>query len=229
MQSNQLHNGLQINDIIWHVKCIENKRDNINEAVQVLKDGGVIAHPADTCYGLAGDLMNEDALKKLQQIKGRNYNNPMSIMLPAYLKPKLSQYAVLNEFAETVCEKLLPGPVTIVLPKGPQIPDYYFPEISTVGVRIPYDSKLNDLLIKFRGPLITTSANLSDQPTCCSYQEVLDTFEGKEYQPDLFLAGEIQGFCMPSTVISLEDDKVKILRLGPLEKEQLEAILGISI
>lgn len=211
------------------MKCIKNSGTNIQKAASVLAKGGVIAHPADTCYGLAGDLMNKGALEKLQSIKGRDSGKPMSIMLPAYMKPKLAEYAVLSEFAEIVCEKLFPGPVTIVLPKGPKIPDYFFPEMPTVGIRIPYDAKANDLLMKFRGPLITTSANLSDQPVCCNCRDVLAIFEGREQQPDLFLDGEIRGSCLPSTVISVNNKKVTILRKGPLEKEQLEAILGISI
>ena len=211
------------------MKCIYNNTENINEAVRVIKSGGIVAHPADTCYGLTSDLMNETAMRQLQQIKGRDAGKPMSIMFPAYLKPKLYEYAVLNEFSEMVCEKLLPGPVTIVLPKGPKIPDYFFPELMTVGLRIPYDSSLNDLLVKFRGPLITTSANLSDQPVCCTCQDVINVFEDEERQPDLLLDGEIHSACLPSTVIGLEDDKVTILREGPLEKEQLEAILGINI
>lgn len=211
------------------MKCIENNAESFQEAVKALKAGDIIAHPADTCFGLAADLMNQNALEKLQQIKGRDASKPMSIMLPAYMKSKLRDYAELNDFAETVCEKLFPGPVTIVLPKGPKIPDYYFPELSTVGVRIPYDSLTNDLLTKFHGPLITTSANLSDRPVCCRRQDVMIAFEEKKYQPDLILEGEIRGLCMPSTVISLKDNKVSILRQGPLEKEQLEAILGINI
>lgn len=211
------------------MKCLENNAENIKEAVKVLKAGGIIAHPADTCYGLAGDLMSESALKKLQQIKGRNTKNPMSIMLPPYMKAELVAFAVLNDFSEMICEKLLPGPVTIVLPKGPRIPDYFFPEIKTVGIRITYDNMTNNLLTKFHGPLITTSANLSGEPLCCNCQSVVAAFEQKKYQPDLFLKGELNSDCMPSTVISLEGDKVAILRRGPLEKEQLEAILGIDI
>ncbi len=211
------------------MKCIENNLENIKKAASVLQAGGIIAHPADTCFGLAGDLMNKSVLERLQLIKGRDEKKPMSIMLPAYMKPKISDYGIQNEFAEMVCEKLLPGLVTIVLPKGPKIPDYFFPEISTIGIRIPYDAETNDILTKFRGPIITTSANLAGQPVCSSCLDALAVFEGEKYKPDLFLEGEIHGSCLPSTVISLEDDKVTILRKGPLEKEQLEAILGTSI
>jgi len=207
------------------MKCLKNNPENIEKVVQTLREGGIVAHPADTCYGLAGDLMKEEALKKLQLIKGRDAKKPMSIMLAAYMKPELQGFADLNEFAEMACEKLFPGPVTIVLPKGPRIPDYFFPELETVGVRIPYDFKTNDLLMKFKGPIITTSANLSDQPVCCTCEDVIRAFEESEHKPVFLLDGEIQGPCLPSTVISLENDEVRILREGPMQKEQLEGLL----
>ena len=211
------------------MECIKDNEENISKAVQVLRDGGIIAHPADTCYGLAGDLMNENILKKLQRIKGRDAKKPMSIMLPPYMKVELEEYASLNDFSEMVCEKLLPGPVTIILPKGPRIPDFYFPDIDTVGIRILYESLTNDLLTRFHGPLITTSANPSSQPVSFSCEEALIAFSDSEYQPDLFLSNENQRGCLPSTVISLKDDKITILREGPLKTGQIEAILGIKM
>ncbi|MFH0837823.1 MAG: L-threonylcarbamoyladenylate synthase [Patescibacteria group bacterium] len=211
------------------MKCLENNAENIKEAIKVLKAGGVIAHPADTCYGLAGDLMNEQALKKLQQIKGRDAKKPMSIMLPAHMKAALRRFVRLTVFAEKICEKLLPGPVTIVLPKGPEIPDYFFPEMPTIGIRIPYDAKTNYLLMAFKGPIITTSANLSDKPVCCNCEDVIGVFRNKAQKPDLLLDGDLHGVCLPSTVISLEGKKVRILREGPLNKVELSAVLGTDV
>ncbi len=202
---------------------------DMKEAVQLLKEGGVLAHPADTCYGLAADLMNEKALKKLQGIKGRDRNKPMSIMIPAFLKPKIEDYVVCDDFMTFVCEELLPGPVTIVLPKGPKIPDYFFPDEPNIGFRIPYDILTDTLLTKFQGPLITTSANLSDQPVCCSYEDVVKAFEENPVKPDLIFQGVIKNHCLPSTVILPKDKKVIILREGPIDKKKLEALLGVEV
>ena len=211
------------------MKCLDNTTENLAEAVHILKNGGVIAHPADTCFGLAADLMNPESLKRLQEIKGRDKGKPMSIMFPSYMKPLLGEYVQCNDFAHFVCDKLLPGPVTIVLPKGHKVPDYFFPEVDTVGIRIPYDPPTDKLLLKFQGPIITTSANLSNEPACSNCEEVFKIFENSEYQPDLILRGPIKGVCMPSTVIKLEYDKVQILRKGPIGKEQLESLLGMDV
>ena len=70
------------------MKCVPYTKETLKQAIQILKDGGVIAHPADTCFGLAADLKNPDALKHLQEIKGRDMGKPMSIMLPAFMKPE---------------------------------------------------------------------------------------------------------------------------------------------
>jgi L-threonylcarbamoyladenylate synthase len=209
------------------VECLENNAENVGKAVRILKKGGIVAHPADTCFGLAGDLTIKGALRKLQQIKGRDADKPMSIMLPPFMKPILGEFALLNDFSEMVCEKLLPGPVTIILPKGPRIPDYFFPEISTVGIRIPYSTKDFDLMMKYPHPLITTSANLSDEPVSRNCQELINTFKDSRFQPDLILDGILEGDGRPSTVISPEGDKITILREGPMGKKQIESILGI--
>lgn len=211
------------------MECIPYNKETLKQAVQILKDGGVIAHPADTCYGLAGDFLNPDALKKIKIIKGRNGDKPMSIMFPVAMRDDLVKYVQMNDFAYSVCSKLLPGPVTILLPKGPEVPDYYFPQSDYLGLRIPYDILTQDLLSAFRGPLITTSANITDQPPCSTSKEVKESFENTENKPDLVFEGAVRNICMPSTVIMIENGKVKITREGPIDKRQLEGILGVEV
>ena len=211
------------------MKCFDNHPENIHKAVTVLKNGGIVAHPADTCFGLAADLTNPEALQALQAIKGRDGSKPMSIMFPAYLQAELGDYVLLDDFSEMVCNKLLPGPVTIVLPKGRLIPDYFFPQVHTVGIRIPYDLSVEDILTFFHGPLITTSANLSGKPVCCSCDDVRNTFKNQALKPDLLLRGRVHGLCLPSTVIRLGDEMVHVLREGPLKKDELKSILGVPV
>lgn len=208
-----------------------------SQAAELLKSGGILAHPADTCFGLAGDLMKEEVLKKIQLIKGREADKPMSIMvsqakseerraessatkksstLHAPRSP-LENYVLLDDFSRRVCAKLLPGPVTIVLPKGPKIPKWYFPETEWIGIRMVDDEQVNELLKAFGGPIITTSANLSSQPTCYTAEEVIEIFENQDHKPDGILMGEILEKKLPSTVIKVEDGKIIVLREGPLE------------
>ena len=78
------------------MKVVPFNLDTLKEAVSILKDGGVIAHPADTCYGLTGDLMNSKAFRQIQKIKGRDHAKPMSIMFSVPEQLKIAKYVVLN-------------------------------------------------------------------------------------------------------------------------------------
>lgn len=198
-------------------------------AVEILKSGGVIAHPADTCFGLAADFANRKALKKIQAIKGRDGQKPMSIMLPAAFKDQLEKFAVLNDFTRTICDKLLPGPVTILLPKGPAIPRFYFPETDLIGIRIPYDSFTQDLLNAFRAPLITTSANCSGKPCCYSHEDVAKSLGKKIDMLDLVFEFAMSERLLPSTVILPQKNKIRIIRKGPMTASQMKNILGVQI
>lgn len=216
------------------------KITRITQAVELLKSGGILAHPADTCFGLTGDLMNEEVLKKIQRIKGREADKPMSIFIPAWsgeqraessaakksstlTAPRLplENFVLLDDFSRRIWDQYLPGPITIVLPKGPKIPKWYFPETEWIGIRIPDDEQVNELLKAFGGALITTSANLSSQPTCYTTEEVIKIFENQEHKPDGILMGEILEKKLPSTVIKIENGRIQVLREGPVKVEEI--------
>jgi L-threonylcarbamoyladenylate synthase len=203
--------------------------DTLKEAISILKNGGVVAHPADTCYGLAGDLMNPEAFKKIQDIKGRDYNKPMSVMLSVMEQLQIKKYALLDSFSSYVVGKLFPGAVTLILPKGPEIPSYYFPETPNIGLRIPLHDITQDILLKFKGSLITTSANPSGSELCFTHKEVIKAFENNEFKPDLIFEGKLNNHNLASTVIEVKKDFVQIVRKGPVTANQLKTILGVLV
>lgn len=203
--------------------------ESLKEVITILKNGGVIAHPADTCFGLTADLFNEKAYKKIQDIKGRDYKKPMSIMISVTEQFKMDNYVKKNDFSSFIIYRLFPGAVTLVMPKGPKIPNYYFPDLKTVGLRVPLHNLTQDMLTAFRGPLITTSANPSGADLCFSHEEVMESFKNSKIKPDLILKGEIKHNTLASTVIAVEKDHVRIMRKGPVTKSQLESILGFGV
>jgi len=211
------------------MKILSLNPNTLKEVVAVLKQGGVIAHPADTCFGLAGDLMNPEALKKIQAIKGRADSKPMSVMISVPEQMKMKRYVKLDEFSSFITLKLFPGAVTIVLPKGPAIPAHYFPETDMIGLRVPLHDLTQDLLRAFGGPLITTSANRSGEPLCFTHEEVEAAFRKQSHQPDLILEGDVHNRKSASTVLTVEKDHVRILRPGPITASQLEIILGVPV
>lgn len=210
------------------MKVLPFNADTLKEAVAILKKGGIIAHPADTCYGLAGDLMNPEAFKKIQEIKGRDAQKPMSIMISVAQQLQINRYAVLNDFSSYVVQTLFPGAVTLILPKGPDIPSFYFPENPDIGIRVPMHNITQDVLMAFKGPLITTSANPSGKELCLTHDEVLAAFKSSEYKPDLVIMGKTT-HRSASTVIKVQDNYVQLIRKGPVTASQVEAILGVSV
>lgn len=212
------------------MKIVSPNPKTIEHAIKLLKRGGVIAHPTDTCFGLAADAMNPEAVKRVQAIKGRDEAKPMSIMLPAMAMLDLEDYARLDGFTRDICNQLLPGPVTILLPKGLRIPRWYFPETDLIGIRVPYDPFTQDLLNAFKGPLVTTSANWSGKPVCCSHKEVAMQFKKRSAAPDLIFEGAMNpATCTPSTVILPEKGKIRITRPGAMKPKEIEGILGIKV
>jgi len=211
------------------MKVLPFNPDTLKEAVSILRQGGVIAHPIDTCFGLAADALNEKAFHKIQVIKGRDAKKPMSIMISVPEQLHIRQYVKLDEFSAFVAFKLFPSPVTIVLPKGPAIPKYYYPDNPTVGLRVPLHDRTQDLLRAYGGPLITTSANVSGGKLCFRHQEVLELFKKQKSQPDLVFMGDIRHSQHASTVITVEKDHLKIVRKGAITASQLQTILGVPV
>lgn len=160
------------------MKIIKLEKGKINKqdlgiAVQVLRAGGVVMHPTETCYGLAVDIFNEGALKRLYALKGRDFNKPVSMMVRDLEDAK--KYVEFNEVALQLAKKFWPGPLTLVLPRKKSLPEFFNSGMNlgaqkvggqafvaqTVGVRCP-DSAVSQALIKaYGGPLSTTSANVS--------------------------------------------------------------------
>ncbi len=211
------------------MKILPFNPETLKEAVTLLKQGGVIAHPTDTCFGLAADLANPTAVRKIQTIKGHADQKPMSVMISVPEQLRIKLYAKLDGLSAFVALKLFPGAVTLLLPKGPAIPADYFPETPSIGLRVPLHDLTQDLLRAFGGPLVTTSANRSGEPLCHTHNEVAEAFRKQADQPDLIFEGVVHRRGAASTVLLIEKDHVRILRPGPITASQLETILGVPV
>ncbi|HLD08000.1 MAG TPA: L-threonylcarbamoyladenylate synthase [Candidatus Peribacterales bacterium] len=187
----------------------------LEEAIEVIRSGGVVAHATETCYGFACDLTKSEAVERLFLLKGRLAAQSVSALFPSIEEAK--EWVEWNEKAEELARKYLPGPLTIVLTvkKGMRTKGKGIGE--TMGVRIsshPIAQKLAELT---RIPLSTTSANLHGKPNTYSVKEIVDQFSGREVVPDLILdSGELP-HAEPSTVIVIEQNKVKVVRRGSID------------
>ncbi|MGD8846075.1 MAG: L-threonylcarbamoyladenylate synthase [Desulfobacteraceae bacterium] len=180
----------------------------INQVVEILKKGGVIAYPTDTIYGIGCDIMNKKAIEKVYQIKQWPKNKPFSFIC-ADLK-NISQYAKVSNYAYKTLRRLLPGPYTFILDGSKQVPKMMLTKRKTAGIRVPDNAICHSLIGALGNPVISTTAATPDGEL---FNEpwLIDDHFGK--QLDLVIdGGPVAG--EPSSVISLLDDTPNVLREG---------------
>jgi len=191
----------------------------IQTAKQVLRDQGTIVFPTDTIYGIAVDAFNPVSINKLYEIKQRPEDKALPVLIGEISQLNHLVLYISNR-VQQIAEAFWPGALTLILPKGPDVP----PELSpypTIGVRMPnLDFTLR--LLRHTGPLATTSANLSGGPNPVTVQEVRNQL-GSE--PDLILDGGPTPGPTASTVLDLSGPEVKILRDGPISLEAIQSHL----
>lgn len=188
-------------------------RDNpqerlIRKAVDCLKQGGVIAYPTDTTYGIGCDIFDRRGVKGIYQIKQRDPRKPFSFICADLAD--VASYAQVSNFAFRIMKRQLPGPYTFVLEASKIVPDTLTTRQKTVGIRIPQDPIALAIVRELGHPLVTTSANLSGQSPLHDPIEI-DQALGRNL--DLVIDGGIR-LGEPSTVISLLGDRIEVLRQG---------------
>jgi tRNA threonylcarbamoyl adenosine modification protein (Sua5/YciO/YrdC/YwlC family) len=180
----------------------------VKRVVECLKQGGVIAYPTDTIYGLGCDIFNKKGVKKIYQIKQRDPRKPFAFICADL--SDVSNYAQVSNFAFKIMKRYLPGPYTFVLEASRVVPDLLTTRQKTVGIRIPDNAIALSIVRELGHPIVTTSVNMSGEESHCD-PAVIEQQVGK--QLDLVVdGGNLLG--EQSTVISLIDDKVEILRQG---------------
>lgn len=197
----------------------------IKSCVLALKQGKVLAYPTDTCYGLAVDVGSMTAIKKLYQIKGRNFNKPVHIVVPSVSYAK--KIAVWNKSAEKLAKKFWPGAVTLVLPlagnglKPSPVLRALSANTGSIGLRMPKNKTALDLAEALTRPITATSANLSGMADCYTTDDIISQFKNEKYKPDVIINAGRLPKNKPSTLVRAFDDVVKILREGPVSEKQI--------
>lgn len=186
------------------------------EAVQCLKSGGIIAIPTDTVYGLAADPFNADAVQKLYMVKGRPDGKPIPLVLSSVEDVhRVSQN--LPGFFFHLTDRFWPGGLTIVIEAKNLLP-VLTAGGNTVGVRIPDNSLLLQILHTFGGPAAITSANLSGEPPATSPEEINEELTSRI---DMIVDGGKTPGPIPSTVYDISVSPPVIRRHGVISEETL--------
>lgn len=180
----------------------------LQQAVQVLTNGGLIAYPTDTCYAIGCDLYNTKGIARIYQLKRRRLSKPFSFIC-ADLK-NISEYAQVGNFAYKTMKRLLPGPYTFVLEASRLVPKILQTKRRTVGIRVP-DHPIALGLVRLLGhPIISTSASLPEGPVESDPYEIEEKF--KPHLDLVIDAGVI--LPAPSSIISFIDDAPEVIREG---------------
>ena len=187
----------------------------IHSALEILLSGGLVAFPTDTVYGVGAIAFDGQAIESIYVAKDR----PMEKAIPVLISDKEDLAKVAMEIpvlAVRLIERFWPGPLTVLVPKRPTLPEA-ISATSTVGVRVP-NHDVARALLRLAGPMAVTSANISGQPSPTSAGQVLAQLGGRIAM--IIDGGETPGG-IPSTLVDCTGDEIQILREGPIPKADL--------
>lgn len=181
----------------------------IKQVVEVLENGGIIAYPTDTYYGIGCDLFNKASIEKIYQLKRRSHVEPFSFIC-SDLK-NISEYAQVTNYAYKTMKRLLPGPYTFVLEGSRLVPKIMLTKRHTLGIRVPDNAICVAIVQDLGHPVITTSATDPESKGILSTPQEIKEKLG--HAVDLIIdGGAVPG--KPSSVISLIGDTPEVLREG---------------
>lgn len=190
-----------------------NKILAIQKALEVIDAGGVIVYPTETSYGLGANFFNPRAVKRIYDIKKRDRKSHLPVIVPDYT------YAIsLVKFpflASNLAQNEWPGPLTLILPFRHADWQKHFPE--HLALRVSSHPFAQDLLRQFAAPIVSTSANISNNPDSYTAKSIRDSFVGSDMKPDLFINAGNLPKNTPSTIVSFADSDAKILRQGKIK------------
>jgi L-threonylcarbamoyladenylate synthase len=201
------------------IKVLKATANNILAASETIKRGGLVIYPTDTVYGLGCDPLNVEATRRVFKTKGER-KKPLPIL--ASDGRQAEKIACLTEKARKITARFWPGPLTIVVPKKPILPDIVTSNLDSVGVRVP-DHEIAVKLITLSGGFLTgTSANKTGEKPPRTVLEVAGEL-GEEV--DLILDGGRTPIGSSSTVIDLTSGTPRLLRKGPVGLEEVLRII----
>ncbi len=213
--------------IILHTEVIKIDREHIDafaisEAGRILKEGGLVAFPTETVYGLGADALNEEAAAKIYAAKGRPSDNPLIVHI-ADVESLTGIAEHIPEAAHKLAEAFWPGPLTMVLHKKETVPYGTTGGLDTVAVRMPSDEIAREVIKSGGGYIAAPSANTSGRPSPTLVVHVKEDMNGKV--PLILDGGPVQ-IGLESTIIDLTDEVPMILRPGYITLDMIKGVLG---
>lgn len=192
------------------------------EAAQIIRDGGLVAFPTETVYGLGANALDEKAAKKIYEAKGRPSDNPLIAHISCYeeLEPLVTK---IPQAGGKLARRYWPGPLTMVFPKSPAVPYGTTGGLDTVAVRMPSDPVASRLIALAGVPVAAPSANLSGRPSPTTARHVWQDMNGRI---NMILDGGPVGIGLESTIVDVSGPVPVLLRPGAITLEMLRDTVG---
>lgn len=217
------NSGKKVKGTLWlKVNAKKPEIDKIRIAANVIKNGGLVAFPTETVYGLGADALNPKAVEKIFAAKKRPPDNPIIV----HIADKEDVYKLaltVPRSAEKLMSQFWPGPLTLVLKRSNLVPDLTVVGLDTVAIRMPSDKVALALIKESETPIAAPSANLAGKPSPTSAQHVIDDLAGKI---DIVLDAGPARIGVESTVVDVTVSPPMVLRAGGTPYERLRDVLG---
>ena len=196
--------------------------DKLKEPAQIIKKGGIVIFPTETVYGIGTNGLDENAIRKLYEVKQRPLNKPISLLVNNIeMVEKIAKN--ITEVEYKLMERFFPGPLKKKKKKRDIVPDILTSNTNTVGIRMP-SGEIAKKLIEFAGvPIATSSSNISGRPSGTNITDIKKDFEGKV---DCFIDNGESELGIPSTVIRIIDNIPHILRQGAISEEEIRKVIA---
>ncbi len=195
-------------------------KEDMDSIVTELSAGRLIVYPTETVYGLGCDPFDETAVKRLFMAKRRPFDMAMSIIVQDVAM--MEELAYVDDRVTKLVKEFMPGPLTLILPKKPVIPNILSASTDEIGIRIP-DCSIAQSIVKEFGPIVSTSANVHSHKSPLTCQDAMNDLGPSV---SLYIDGGKSPIGQPSTIIQLTENETILIRPGSLPKERVEAVLN---
>lgn len=202
-------------------KLAEATEQELREAGKIIREGGLVAFPTETVYGLGADAMNEEAVRNIFATKGRPADNPLIVHVCD--RDMVDRVCFVSETAQKLMDAFWPGPITLLLPKKDCVPTATTAGLPTVGVRMPDHPAALALIRESGVPIAAPSANLSGRPSPTTAKHVYEDMNGRI---EMILDGGDCRVGVESTVLDVSGPEPVVFRPGAVTPEMVAAVAG---
>lgn len=196
--------------------------EKLKKPAEIIKQGGIVVFPTETVYGIGTNGLDEKSIEKLYKVKKRSLDKPITLLV-SNIKMIETLAKDITELEYKLMEKFFPGPLTIILKKKDIVPNILTANTDTVGIRMPEGEIARKLIEYANVPIATPSANISGKPAGTNIQNIIKDFKD---EVDYYIDEGESKLGIGSTIVKVEDGKIRILREGSITKERIFRVLS---